>query len=255
MKHSFKLKISFVVLLLFIVSIEASLYFEEVANLTPAQRKTLSRFRSQVEDLLPHDYMKEDLYLIRFLKSKNFRLQDSILAIKEAMQWRELNSMDSIDNEDFSDMEQDFPLYFDGVDKQGRIVMESHFGEWPVRTAVVGGKLQRLNRYGVKAIEDATRKVRDLQASGKNVTQWVMLLNMDGFNVIQNACPSCKFFNWKVIKFMNTNSNGKFKCIIFITGLPYYLNFVSSYEKYYPFSVGHMVYVNSKFALRRKKNP
>lgn len=192
MEGSFK--INSLVLLLLAANIEAQLYFEEVANLTPSQRNTLSRFRSQVEDLLPHDYMKEDLYLVRFLKSKNFRLQDSIAAIKEAMQWRELNSMDSIANEDFSDLEHDFPLYFDGVDKQGRVIMESHFGEWPVRSAVVSGKLRRLNRYGVKAIEYATRKVRELQASGKNVTQWVMLLNMDGFNVIQQACPSCKWF-------------------------------------------------------------
>lgn len=186
-----KLLVLLGIIIPFFVTIKAA-YFEELAKLTPEQRNTLSVFRSKVIQLLPHDYMKEDLYLVRFLKSKNFRLQDSIVAIKEAIEWRTLNAMDDIENEDFSDLEADFPLYFDGLDRKGRVIMESHFGDWPLRTAVLSGKLPRLKRYGVKAIEVATRKVRALQEQGRNVTQWVMLLNMQGFNVIQNACPSCK---------------------------------------------------------------
>ncbi len=27
---------------------------------------------------------------------------------------------------------------------------------------------------------------------GGNNTQWILLLNMDGFNLINQACPTCK---------------------------------------------------------------
>lgn len=179
-----------------------SLYFEEVANLTSTQRQTLNEFRRQVQDMLPHPYMKEDLYLSRFLRVRDFRLRESVAYLREALEWRQINAMDSIDYEDFSDLERDFPLYFDGLDKKGRVIMEGNFGEWPMRTAVIAGKLPRLKRYSERAIEDATKKVRQLSETyGRNVTQWVMLLNMDGFSVIENACPSCMENNFPPISF------------------------------------------------------
>ncbi|ODM90798.1 SEC14-like protein 4 [Orchesella cincta] len=218
---------SVTIILLSLVTLGQSMYFEEVESLTSSQRDALDKFRERVTPILPHDYMKSDLYLVRFLRLKDFRIRDAENYLQETLQWRQLNSMDSIDTEDFSDIEKDFPLFLDGVDKKGRVILEGFFGEWKLRTAVIAGKLPKLKRYGVKAIEDATRKVRELQYQGKNVTQWVMLLNMEGFNLRETACPSC---------------------------LPYYLNFVSSYEKYYPYSVGHMVFVNTPEAFETVLN-
>lgn len=54
------------------------------------------------------------------------------------------------------------------------------------------GKLPRLQRYMDKMMDEISLKVVDLRNQGKNVTRWVLVTNVDGFNVIQHACSSCK---------------------------------------------------------------
>lgn len=76
--------------------------------------------------------------------------------------------------------------------------MEVFYGDWNVRAAAVAGKIKHITHYCLRSVERVTTKVRELQAQGNNVTQWVLLLNMDGFNLINQACPTCtsKVFNF-----------------------------------------------------------
>lgn len=41
-------------------------------------------------------------------------------------------------------------------------------------------------------MELANIQVREMQAQGKNVTEWIELVNMDGFNLINQGCPLCQ---------------------------------------------------------------
>jgi len=42
--------------------------FEEDVKLTRSEKIALDKFREKVLPILPHDYMKQDLYLIRWLR-------------------------------------------------------------------------------------------------------------------------------------------------------------------------------------------
>lgn len=50
----------------------------------------------------------------------------------------------------------------------------------------------RLFRYMIKLLDEATNAVLRAQAAGKKVTQWKVLMNMEGFNLVQHGCGSCK---------------------------------------------------------------
>lgn len=58
--------------------------------------------------------------------------------------------------------------------------------------AVATGIMRRLERYIDRNFEIATRKVRELQTSGQNVTQWDYIINMNNYNVLQHGCVPCK---------------------------------------------------------------
>jgi hypothetical protein len=51
---------------------------------------------------------------------------------------------------------------------------------WDVRSAVLSGRRDQLMRWMIKMLEDSTRKVRQLQNEGKNVTRWGMVRLKDG---------------------------------------------------------------------------
>ncbi len=80
----------------------------------------------------------------------------------------------------------------------------------------------RLTRYLYKALDQVTTKVRALQQQGKLVTQWVSLLDMDGYNLANHGCIQC-------------------------VGI--YLSYVTAYETYFPGSVHTIILINSKKML------
>lgn len=45
--------------------------------------------------------------------------------------------MDTIHQENWSDMQHEFPYYIDGVDKQGRPVITAIVRDWDIRNAVM----------------------------------------------------------------------------------------------------------------------
>ncbi|CAL8080041.1 unnamed protein product [Orchesella dallaii] len=42
-----------------------------------------------------------------------------------------------------------------------------------------------------KLMDEISMKVVSLRNEGKNVTRWVLLTNVEGFNIVQHACSSC----------------------------------------------------------------
>lgn len=63
--------------------------------------------------------------------------------------------------------------------------------DWDIRTGALRGKSQRLLRYMDYLLESITTQVFERQAKGMNVTQWKVLGNADGFNLIEHGCPIC----------------------------------------------------------------
>ncbi len=72
------------------------------------------------------------------------------------------------------------------------IVAELEISEWDVRAAILQGRGQRLLRYVESKLEHVTTEVFERQGKGMNVTQWKVLVNADGFNLVTHGCPICK---------------------------------------------------------------
>jgi len=181
---------------------------QEDLALTKKQKASLDEFKGMMKNRLPNDYMNEDLYLIRFLRAKNFRLKEAESMLMQNVAWRKENKMDEVLNEDWSDFRKKYKYWIDGVDKDGRPIVFIDVGEWDLRKAVVSGESARVGRYIDKIYEEITTKVRHMRmVEGKNVTQYYLIFDMDGFNLVQQGCPGC---------------------------LPLTTRVVTTYENYYP---------------------
>lgn len=91
--------------------------------------------------------------------------------------------------------------------------------DWDIRQAVISGRRNRLIRWIYKYFEDATKLVRQFQSEGKNVTQFSMILDAEGFNPVTHGCPLC---------------------------MSIYLTIAGAYEEHYPGSIDKIQVVNSK---------
>jgi len=192
---------------------------KEDLTITAEQRKLLEMFRKRMSSKLYLDYMNEDLYLLRFLRVKEWNLRNAEILLDEHIEWRKENDMDNIHNEDWSDMTKDYPYEVYGYDKEGRPVGTVSIATWDIRKAVMQGKMPRLQRYMSKMLDEISLKVINLRKEGNTtVTRWVLLTNVEGFNVIQHACSSC-------------------------TSL--WVNFLRSYEHNYPNTANSIYAINS----------
>ncbi|ODM90086.1 SEC14-like protein 2 [Orchesella cincta] len=171
------------VLLVVICSINVSaVSVEKYLTLTLRQKNALDKFRQTVEPILKESYMKQDTYLIQWLRARNFDIHSAEQMLRANLKWRKENGIDYIENEDWSDMISDFHATMDTYDKTGRPVGVIDIYDWDIRRAVIQGKAPRLLRYIVWLVENVTTQVYQRQEKlGMNVTQVVVLGNANGF--------------------------------------------------------------------------
>ncbi|OXA38448.1 hypothetical protein Fcan01_26848 [Folsomia candida] len=148
-------------------------------GLTGEQRAALDELMKRVLPKIKEDWVKDELYVLKFLRAKNFNVDDAELYFIGHLFWREDNKMSAILTEDFSDLKKDFPYKFDGHDKQGRPLLIMDFGSWDLDGAAERGQIDRVLRYYDRMLDEAEHKLLDLQHQGKNVTQFVWFLNQD----------------------------------------------------------------------------
>lgn len=72
------------------------------------------------------------------------------------------------------------------------IVLYLNVGGYDVRKAIISGKGDRLLRYVDRAYEKACGLVRELGNKYQNVSQGNLILNLDGFNLVQTGCLRCE---------------------------------------------------------------
>lgn len=121
-------------------------------------------------------------------------------------------------DEDWSDMEEDFPynIFFD---KKGQPVAYVRAGDWKVRAGIVQGRRQRLMRYTYRLTLLCAQLLIKRSRTYPNVTQVVILMNMDGFSVAHHGCSMC---------------------------IPSYFNILDSYERFFPGVANEVIVVNGK---------
>ncbi|ODM90082.1 SEC14-like protein 2 [Orchesella cincta] len=210
-----------VVVLLFVesnVSVSA-ISVEKYLTLTLSQKTALDEFRHRVEPMLKDNYMKQDAYLIQWLRgARKFDINAATEMLRMNLKWRKENAIDNMRNEDWTDMLQDFHTTIDTYDRTGRPIAVIDINDWDIRRSVIQGKGKRVMRYIMSRVENITGQAYERQEKGMNVTQVVVLANAEGFNVIQHACPLC---------------------------LPLWIQFIQYIESYYPEALDELIIINA----------
>ncbi|ODM94176.1 SEC14-like protein 2 [Orchesella cincta] len=181
------------VFMLQLVSIEShETDLEKELLLTYQEKVAFDKFKSQVHRNITHNLMKTDLFMLRWIRAKNLDVHRAVRDMYDFLDWRKTNRIDSINDEDWSDMIAEHPYRMDVVDLQGRPVgVGSIGGNWNVRRTVLQGKLPRLNRYAYKLVEEMFNRVYEINMKQPNVTQFSVIASLEGFNVFNQGCPLC----------------------------------------------------------------
>jgi len=182
--------VSIIITINFLVITDGKTWQEDL-TLTVGEKKTLDKFKELVADRLPHAFMKEDSYLIRWLRAKYFNIPDAEQALLNDVKWREDTNMDTISQEDWSDYDREYKYHLESRDKEGKPVLYVNARNWDLRKAALSGNQKRFGRYIDKGLEEACGLVRELGNKYKNVSQGILILNVDGFNLIQHGCLQC----------------------------------------------------------------
>jgi hypothetical protein len=145
----------------------------------------------------------------------------------EHIKWWKENRMDIIHDEDWSEFAES-KFWTEGRDKEGRpskifgfykskyrvvpylihvltfkIVLYIHVGSWDLRRQVITGKQDRFLRYVSKGMDEVYGIVRELGEKYRNVSQGVLLLNVDGFSLVKHGCLQCNL--WQINSRNNYN--------------------------------------------------
>jgi len=165
--------------------------FEKDVTLTQSESEKLKQFKDLMTDL-PHPYMKQESYLIKFLRPKDYNLEKAQEFLLENLKWREENQMDTIHSEDWSDM---FHLFRRDVgsahDREGQPVLYFDVGGLDLRSAVLSGRDSRFLRYIDKSIDEACDVVRERGEIYGNITRGHLIANAKGYNLVQHGCLRC----------------------------------------------------------------
>ncbi|ODM90085.1 SEC14-like protein 2 [Orchesella cincta] len=197
---------------------------EKYLTLTASQKTTLDKFRQKVEPMLYANYMKQDTYLIQWIRARNFDINSAEQMLRENLKWRKNNGIDNMRKEDWSDLVHELPLWLGTYDKTGRPIGVFEVNLWDIRGIILQGRGPRALRYVMNLVENITGQVYERQEKfGMNVTQIVILANADGFNVIQHGCPVC---------------------------LPFWIQFIQLIESHYPEVLDEFIIINATPAIQ-----
>ncbi|XP_021966985.1 phosphatidylinositol/phosphatidylcholine transfer protein SFH2 isoform X2 [Folsomia candida] len=164
--------------------------YDEDVSLSASQASAFQQFKAHVIPKLKRDFEKEDLYLLQFLRAKKFDVDEAERFILRESKWRTEQGFDGIHNEDWSDMECCYPVFLEGVDREGKPLLIFDIGEWDIRAAVVAGKADRMAKWMSKNYDLARMRTRELGKEGKNVTRFSLIYDMKGFSATSISAAS-----------------------------------------------------------------
>lgn len=178
----------------------------------------LLELRPMVEKYLTQDYMKDDKYLLPFLRSKHLNIGEARSAIIKTMEWRKTNNIDNILNEKL-DVERELPYSLEGLDYEGSPLIIIRAGQWDARRLVIAGKVNQAKRVVHKIFELASKKLRESESLlKKNITQGNAIADLSGFTIRKHACVQC---------------------------IPVYLEIIIVFDSYYPQIAKNLIAVNT----------
>jgi hypothetical protein len=125
-----------------------------------------------------------------------------------------------------------------------------NIGSWDLRHAIITGQREKMNRYLYRCIDFVVNKLRELQEEGQAVSQVNFIVNLAGYSVTQQGCLQCNYITSESIDFMLFWDLKTYvlcmKTHLSLSGIPFYVEFVSVYELRYPGIADKIILVNSK---------
>ena len=96
-------------------------------------------------------------------------------------------------------------------------VFTLHLISWDIRRFMLAGKGAYLVRYIDYLFEKTATRIRDLANSTQtDITQWILIIDMNGYNVRQHACLACLHFYFDLIQHYDQHYPNKAKEVILI---------------------------------------
>lgn len=148
----------------------------------------LQEFRETISDLLLEleEFRRADWYLTKYLEEYRYDIKKATASIRTATKWRQINKIDSILEEDTSDLFPKFPYDNDGRDKNGRPILVVPFGKWNIREAVEQGLREKFIRYVIQMTEINLLRLRSaIERSNGETNQVVIIFDLTGYSFKQ----------------------------------------------------------------------
>ncbi|XP_035700466.1 SEC14-like protein 2 isoform X2 [Folsomia candida] len=155
---------------------------------------------------MPQDYMKSEIYLVKWLRTSNFHIGAAEERLFQHLEWRKDRGIDDekyeLDRKS-EPLDDDIRFYLDGRDKLGRPFMLLETRNHDARRLIIQGKYDKLVRFYEHAFESGCKLVLDFTEKYKNVTRGHLLVNLDGLIIQQNSCVACvTMFVQNIINFV-----------------------------------------------------
>jgi hypothetical protein len=164
-------------------------------NYSKDERLALQKFRPLVQDFLTLEYQKTDSYLIKWLRARDLDLDEASAMLRKAMQWRRDNKIDSILKKRNILVENGFVVSDDTYDKEGSPVLTISFRNFDIRNLLLEGKKDQMNAGAIQIWEKMSIKAHAAsERTGNDISQMVVIADMQGFTTTQHACISCLAF-------------------------------------------------------------
>jgi len=159
---------------------------------TNEEQALIDKFRPLVTAYLTLDYMKTDSYLLRWIKAGDSNLAKAVDLLKKSYKWRQDNKVDELMNEDLEAHQRYMPYNLDGYDRKGRPLLLLYFGKWDIRKYSLAGRRDIVLKYWQQMTELLENKAYEAaKMTGKDITQFYYLNDMDGYTLRQHACLPC----------------------------------------------------------------
>ncbi|XP_037367414.1 SEC14-like protein 4 [Talpa occidentalis] len=156
-----------------------------VGDLSPQQQEALTRFRKNLQDLLPTLPKTDDYFLLRWLRARNFDLQKSEDMLRKYAEFRKQQDLDNILTWQPSEVIQRYDSGgLCGYDYEGCPVWFDIIGTLDPRGILLSASKQEMIRKRIKACELLLHHC-ELQSEklGRRVETMLMVFDMEGLSL------------------------------------------------------------------------
>lgn len=164
---------------------------------SPVEHQKLKEFRQKCADLLLTDEQETDAHMIRWLRARNLDVDKALTMLKTSLDWRRENKLDGIlEREEVPKEIQRMTPYANlGLDKDGFPVLLIPMGRHDGRGVLETFGPDECFRYNMINCEKVMEMLRRLgEQQGRQVTQLVEIIDLEGYNYRQLTSRLCREF-------------------------------------------------------------